>query len=190
MTEMMSGTEPAAYVEHEFRLVRKEGAEPSALYSEIEDGIFVAWDVCRRCMQHVSQCKDKDGPQEPAHITRWRQARFENSLRARPAPEVADRQVLGSVVETLQRYGLTVVEYEPPAVQTPARTEFARQLTEAVKKSHGDDPPEDGTVDNETRGWYPPLPGDQPNETDNIPIGQTEDETPEPESDTDWKVDF
>ena len=29
--------------------------------------------------------------------------------------------------------------------------------------------------------WFPPLPGDQSNETGNIPIGQTEDETPEEE---------
>jgi len=29
--------------------------------------------------------------------------------------------------------------------------------------------------------WFPLLPGDQPNEVGNIPIGQTEEETPEEE---------
>lgn len=33
--------------------------------------------------------------------------------------------------------------------------------------------------------WFPPLPGDQPNEGPNIPIGQSEGETPCPDDEMD-----
>lgn len=40
--------------------------------SQIDDGVYVAWDVCRRCHQVLARCECKQ-PEEPKYITAWRQ---------------------------------------------------------------------------------------------------------------------
>ena len=85
--ELISGTPESATEPHDARTL----IHPTAgLMSEIEDGIFVAWDTCRRCRKNVSagSCKCPEGPQEPEYITRWRQARFATSLTDRLAPRL------------------------------------------------------------------------------------------------------
>ena len=51
-----------------------QGTVPQMFHvqSQIGDGVFVAWDHCRRCNQAISNCACKGGPQEPKYVTEWR----------------------------------------------------------------------------------------------------------------------
>lgn len=53
---------------------RTQGTNPPMFHvlSEIDDGVFVAWDFCRRDGRTISECTCKQGPQEPKYVTQWR----------------------------------------------------------------------------------------------------------------------
>lgn len=41
--------------------------------SQIGEGVYVAWDTCRRCNLQLRKCECKTGPMEPGYITKWRE---------------------------------------------------------------------------------------------------------------------
>lgn len=56
------------------KVQRTQGTSPQMFHvlSEIGDGVFVAWDFCRRDGKPISQCTCKQGPEEPKYVTQWR----------------------------------------------------------------------------------------------------------------------
>lgn len=44
--------------------------------SIVDNGLQVAWDVCARCMLHITKCWCSSGPMEPEYISRWRTKQF------------------------------------------------------------------------------------------------------------------
>lgn len=82
--ETVAGTQPDTDEQHEARTItRTEGDGTLYMMSEIGDGTFVQWGNCDRCTKRIKDCSCKGGPKEPAHIERWRVARFADSFLGR-----------------------------------------------------------------------------------------------------------
>lgn len=69
------------------------------MLSQIDDGVFVAWDRCRKCNKAVSECKDKGGPTEAPYVTAWRQEwidkRDKETKKVIDTPKKEARQTVG-----------------------------------------------------------------------------------------------
>lgn len=94
--EVVGGTPATNAGPHEARTIRRATTNEGLvqMMSEIADGVFVAWADCTTCHQHVAYCRCTDGPVEPVYVTRWREARFAQSLdpsRQDPKQFVVDR---------------------------------------------------------------------------------------------------
>lgn len=107
--EVVAGTEPQSYVEHEPRTVVHSivtsGDADVNMMSEIGDGTFVAWSTCRKCGKRVGACTCAGGPVEPEYITRWRHDRFAQELNTRPEPE---HTLLPSVLDWARSRGYVI----------------------------------------------------------------------------------
>lgn len=80
--ETIEGDEPHPEARHEARtIVRSRNDGLVQMMTEIDDGVFVAWMKCDGCNKSVQDCGCKTGPKMPAYIERWRDDRFEKSLR-------------------------------------------------------------------------------------------------------------
>lgn len=80
--ETTEGSEPHPEVKHEPRtIVRSRNDGLVQMMTEIDDGVFVAWMKCSGCSKDVQDCTCKAGPQMPAYIEKWRDDRFDKSLR-------------------------------------------------------------------------------------------------------------
>lgn len=69
--------------------------------SQIDDGVFVAWDRCRSTNSHpISECTCKGGPTEPPYVTKWREEYL--AKRDKKAAKEADKalDVLERRIET------------------------------------------------------------------------------------------
>lgn len=64
-----SGTEPNRTI------AQSAGGTVVHMMSEIDGGLFVAWDRCSACHTHISHCECPDGPTESEIIGRWRAER-------------------------------------------------------------------------------------------------------------------
>lgn len=107
--ETTDGTPAVEHGTHEPRTVKRTtttGDEVEVhMMSEIGDGVFVQWSQCSSCTKGITTCTCAGGPQEPAYISRWRDARFERSLNARPE---IDFEALPGVVKSLTGFGYKV----------------------------------------------------------------------------------
>lgn len=107
--ETVAGTEPVAHAAHEPRTLvgttTTGDVKALKMMTEIGDGVFVAWDTCKRCGKHISHCACPDGPQEPHYMQAWRDKRFERSLDARPEPSYS---LLPKVLSWVRERGYTV----------------------------------------------------------------------------------
>lgn len=83
--ETIEGSEPTKNGKHEPRTVRRTN-DDGAVYmmTEIEDGVFVQWGDCAKCSGRVNTCTCKAGPSMPGYIEKWRDERFDRSLKNRP----------------------------------------------------------------------------------------------------------
>lgn len=116
--EVVSGTKPAPYVEHDPRTIEHRtivGDDTDLnMMTEIGDGVFVAWSNCRKCNARVASCKCSGGPVEPEYIKRWRDdKRFAKELGERPEPAF---ELLPAILDWVRERGYTVekVETEEP----------------------------------------------------------------------------
>lgn len=111
--ETTEGTQPHANVAHEPRTMKRIQEPDERIHdehdlfmmTEIGDGVFVQWGSCSKCNVRAYDCKCKSGPVEPEYIGRWRTARFDKELNARPEP---DHKVLPGVIDWLRDRGYTV----------------------------------------------------------------------------------
>lgn len=84
--ETVEGTQPTPHGVHEARTVKHVTNDDLYMMTEIGDGTFVQWSTCRKCSARVGNCTCAGGPQAPDFMERWRTARFDNELNARPDP--------------------------------------------------------------------------------------------------------
>lgn len=124
------GTTPNPEEQHMARTIeRSEHGELYAMLAEIGDGIFVAWDTCFSCHEHVTQCSCKSGPVEPPYIKQWRVDRFEKSFSDRGALPRLPQQlrstdaVRNKVLRELLDEGYTVVRPGTPVTQADLTVE-------------------------------------------------------------------
>jgi hypothetical protein len=66
---------------------KTQGSLPEKFHclSEIDDGVFVAWDRCHSSTttrHSISECKCKGGPTEPPYVTKWREEWIEKRTKA------------------------------------------------------------------------------------------------------------
>jgi hypothetical protein len=131
--ETTDGTPAVEHGTHEPRTIVRTnttGDEVSTyMMSEIGDGVFVQWSQCATCSSGVATCTCTDGPQEPAYITKWRDARFERSLNTRPEIEFT---ALPGVVKHLKKQGYTVLTKDELAEYVALKTGETQQ--EAVRE--------------------------------------------------------
>lgn len=88
--ETVEGTNPFENQEqpHEARtMTRTEPDGTVYMMTEIEDGVFVQWSACKGCSKGPATCKCSGGPKAPDYILKWRDERFEKSLRHRKPSE-------------------------------------------------------------------------------------------------------
>lgn len=131
--EMVEGTEPRPYVEHEPRtLVHTRTNSDNDLVSmmtEIGDGTFVQWTHCRKCKSGVENCSCPDGPVSADYIDRWREKRFSASLLTqRPDPAF---DLIPSLLDWVRERGFMVVD---PKVTVGV----LRAAQEAADMAYGD----------------------------------------------------
>lgn len=99
--ETVEGTEPSPDAPHEARTIRRTNQDGSVwLMTEIEDGLFVQWSMCGKCMRHMTTCSCQGGPQMPDYMKRWRDKRFENSIRHRKRSVPIDEDEASEPEET------------------------------------------------------------------------------------------
>lgn len=92
--EVIEGTEPSPDEPHEPRAIEHTVIDEGRVYmmTEIEDGVFVAWDKCRSCSKIIRECSCKTGPVMADYMKRWRDERFERSIRHRRPSEKAEKK--------------------------------------------------------------------------------------------------
>lgn len=140
----IEGTEPSEDAPHEARtILRSEDDGSMYMMTEIEDGVFVAWGECRSCSQRVHRCKCKTGPVMADYVARWRDERFEKSVRHRsPSPLKERAAELGVTpvgtdvdIETGKRISLDVAIDAVKAAH--AAEEFPQDAEHAKTCVHG-----------------------------------------------------
>lgn len=91
--DTIEGTAPSEEVQHQSRVItRTEDDGMVYMMTEVEDGVFVQWSQCHSCSQSPAGCTCKTGPVLPPYIAKWRDQRFEKSIRHRKStkPETQD----------------------------------------------------------------------------------------------------
>lgn len=137
--ETIEGTEPSVDEPHEARTIQHTVKDTEQVYmmTEIEDGVFVAWTTCRACSKHITACSCKDGPQMAEYMKKWRDERFERSIRHRKPSESKtklDLQEAIDVVKAAKEQGVEPFDPDKPGFE--ATDEEKKELVEAVDDGH------------------------------------------------------
>lgn len=133
--QMTHAPQPSALEPHRPRINLEDPRTfMTGLVSEIEDGIFVAWDICAGCLKHVTMCRCGT-PKEPKYITEWRKNRFDRSIKDRFSPKQKvyddeDRPPLRPPVREIP----TPVETETVADQVDDGLNAALDAVQAAKE--------------------------------------------------------
>lgn len=104
--------------------------------SEIDDGVFVAWDRCHNgsSRHSIAECKCKGGPTEPPYVTKWRleyiAKRDKKAAKVRDyaAEDLAQREADARQIQENEELAATVsggIEAATEAVQAAATEEVA-----------------------------------------------------------------
>ena len=95
MSYQTSGTEPNRTI------AQSAGGTVVHMMSEIEGGLFVAWDRCSACHTHISHCECPDGPTESQIIGRWRAERNPKprSITSRPTDESTEESGITAKID-------------------------------------------------------------------------------------------
>lgn len=155
--EITDGTEANADEQHEPRtmthtITDEDGNGTLHMMTEIGDGVFAAWDRCRRCNKAIKSCQCPGGPVEPEYMQRWREERFSKSFEGRkvdpPLPvtlRARDRRV-AAVMRFLLARGYRI---EAPMTEQLATAEPANVDTLAI----------DGLTDEESADFIEAIDG-------------------------------
>lgn len=101
--ELVEGTEPSEADQHEPRTIKRMNDDSSVyMMTEIEDGVFVAWGECSSCRNRVATCKCSNGPVQPGYMQKWRDNRFEMSIRHRKPSQTLKADAPETPVDEVQ----------------------------------------------------------------------------------------